>query len=731
MTKIFLLSFALFLCVCNINAQITCGTFKKLAVGSTSFSIAQKSDGTIWGWGTNTNSQLGLDNSTPQNSPQKIGSVTTWSSMSVGTSHTLAIRTNGTLWVWGSDAYGQLGNGSGVTDRATPTQVGSSTLWASAAAGPRFSMAVRTNGTLWGWGYNAWGQLGDGTEVDKESPTQIGSVNTWKTVSIGDNYMIALRTNGTLWSSGENYYGKLGRNLVDNKATLGQIGSATDWASIASGTEHNFAIKTNGTLWAWGRNTHGQLGDGTGVSKGNPVQVGTASDWESVSAGGYFGMAIKKDGTLWAWGDNTNGQLGETSQNAFQLIPIQVGTANDWMSVSCGINHSMAIKKDGTLWTWGVNSNGQLGDNSTTNRNAPVQISSVSLVSLTTVSTSQTLPVSNTTTYYNVTDCNNLIAVVAPQGTTPVSGNTTAKVWIQSEQPLQYVKRHYEITPGTNAANATGRITLYFTQAEFNAFNAVNVRKLPTGPTDEANKANLIIEKRPGVSSNNTGLPETYTGTAVNIYPTASEIIWNAVASRWEVSFNVTGFSGLYVKNSHFILPVTLLHFTTTKTSKSTALLKWATSSEQNNKGFYVERSFNGTEWNTIGFVNSVAANGNSSTVLNYQFEDSEPLKLINYYRLKQIDFDETYQYSAIRQIQVLDQSLISLAPNPAKDYLWVSGLKGNETIQVMDLAGKLLMQEKAKTGKHQLLTNHLANGIYHLVIIDNNYKRSVYKFIK
>lgn len=549
MKRILQLYFCLFVCLIRLSAQTTCGTFKMLASTTSYSSIAQKSDGTIWGWGRNASGQLGLGNATDQNTPQKIGTATTWASISTGSTHTLAVRTDGTLWTWGSDYYGQLGNGTGETNRTTPVQIGSATNWAKVAAGEGFSIAVKKDGTLWAWGYNRWKQLGDGTEVNKESPVQIGTATDWAGVSAGTEHMLAIKTNGTLWSAGNNMAGQLGRGIVDNYASLGQVGTDSDWADISAGAEHSLAIKTNGTLWAWGRNTHGQLGDGTSISRGTPVQVGPATDWTTFSAGGYFSLAVKTNGTLWAWGYNNNGQLGEISNTTFQLSPLQVGTAKDWMTVSAGYDHSLALKKDGTLWAWGSNTFGQVGDNTNTQRNAPIQISSTNTITLATVNSSQTLPMSGITTFYNVPNCNNLIAVVAPQGTTPVTGNTTAKVWIDATASAQFVKRHYEVLPATNANNATGRITLFFTQAEFDAYNALNIKKLPTGPTDEANKANLVIERRPGTSSGGTGLPATYTGTPVNIYPSAANIVWNATASRWEVSFDVIGFGGLFVKS--------------------------------------------------------------------------------------------------------------------------------------------------------------------------------------
>ncbi len=220
--------------------------------------------------------------------------------------------------------------------------------------------------------------------------------------------------------------------------------------------------------------------------------------------------------------------------------------------------------------------------------------------------------------YYG--SCGNLIATLQSNGTNPIAGSTTAKVWIDETQPSQYLKRHYEITPTNNAGTATGRITLYFTQQEFNDFNAVNTLKLPTSAADAAGKANLLVEKRPGTSSDGSGMPHTYSGTPISINPDDADIVWNSTLSRWEVTFDVTGFSGFFVKTQLTALPVSFGSLSTSiQNNKLT--VNWQTLTEINNDHFEIEASQDGVNFTTIATVASKTQNGNSSAVLQYSWE--------------------------------------------------------------------------------------------------------------
>gem|GEM_PF-956159 len=295
-----------------------------------------------------------------------------WQTLSAGGGQTLAIKPDGSLWGWGENASSQLGDGTNASN-PIPAQIGTATNWLEISTNTYHTLAIKTDGTLWAWGGNQYGQVGDGTNTDKNTPVQIGTNTDWKAVEAGIMHSIALKNDGTIWSWGANMFHQLGDGTSINRNFPGQVGTDNDWASINSNSSHTMAIKTNGTLWSWGGNSDGQLGDGTLIFRSNPIQVGTDSNWLKTSTGGGFTVAIKNNGTLWSWGDNIVGQLGNGTITD-QLIPVQVGTATDWSSISTGYFFAIAIKNNGSLWGWGLNSNGQLGNASASDALFPVPI---------------------------------------------------------------------------------------------------------------------------------------------------------------------------------------------------------------------------------------------------------------------------------------------------------------------------------------------------------------------
>ncbi|MCL2503163.1 MAG: cell wall-binding repeat-containing protein [Coriobacteriia bacterium] len=304
-----------------------------------------------------------------------LGADAGWKAVSAGDYHSLGIKPDGTLWGWGRNNFGQLGDTTGA-DRSVPTQVGDDTDWEAVSAGADHSLAVKSDGTLWAWGSNQNGQLGDATTAAKNAPVQVGTDDGWSAVAAGYRYSLALKSDGTVWGWGTNSAGQVGDGTVVQKNVPVQIGTGMDWETIAVGDSHSLAIKSDGSLWAWGSNASGQLGDGTsgsGTNKNAPVRIGTGDDWATVAAGGTHSLAIKDDGTLYAWGANAQGQLGD-STNANKNAPVQVGTDDDWSAVAAGYQHSLGVKSDGTLYAWGANGSGRLGDNTTVNKNAPVKI---------------------------------------------------------------------------------------------------------------------------------------------------------------------------------------------------------------------------------------------------------------------------------------------------------------------------------------------------------------------
>lgn len=337
-----------------------------------------KPNGTLWAWGANGYGQLGDGTTTDKHSPSQIGADSGWISISTQRyakgSHSLGLKADGSLWAWGSNGYGQLGDGT-TKDSHSPVQIGSDKDWTHVFAGGSCSMALKTDKSLWGWGLNNNGQLGDGTTENRKTPVRIGSERDWAQIALGYNHSIALKSNRTLWAWGSNIYGQLGDGTNEERLFPKQIGASDTWIVLAAGARHNLALSENGTLWAWGSNANGQFGDGTTQGQKSPVQIGKDNDWGFVATSPFnHTLALKKNGTLWGWGRNQTGQLGTaTTSNA--LSPIQIGNENSWGFIAAGSSHSVALKSDGTVWSWGSNAYGQLGDGTTENKKAPINIS--------------------------------------------------------------------------------------------------------------------------------------------------------------------------------------------------------------------------------------------------------------------------------------------------------------------------------------------------------------------
>lgn len=353
----------------------------KFAMGG-SHVAAIKKNGTLWCWGSNFYGQLGDNTVTSRSSPvETVTGGNNWIQVACGSNHTVGLKTDGTLWVWGYNQFGSLGDNT-LTHRSSPVQtVAGGTNWKSIAAKRgNTTAAIKTDNTIWGWGFNSQGQLGDGTLSNRSSPVQILLSNTgrqWARISAGGGLMLVGK-DGTLWISGLGGNGQLGNNTTTFAASVPvqplSYVFANNWNKISLGDYHSAGVKTNGTLWTWGRNTDGQLGDNTKTHRSVPVQtIAYDMKWKDVACGYKHTAGLKNDGTLWCWGGNAFGQLGDNTTTS-KSSPIQTVTfASNWKQIDCGYYHTAAIKYDSTLWTWGDNEQGALGDNSRTHRSSPVQ----------------------------------------------------------------------------------------------------------------------------------------------------------------------------------------------------------------------------------------------------------------------------------------------------------------------------------------------------------------------
>jgi alpha-tubulin suppressor-like RCC1 family protein len=324
-----------------------------------------------------------------------------YTQVSGGETYTVALRADNTLWAWGGNSYSQLGNGN-TTGRLLPAQVPApiaavpGTTWTGVVAGPSHVVARRSDGTLWGWGYNNNGQLGDGTSTNRVSPVLIAAPagaaagSSWGQVATSGRHTLALRSDNSLWAWGSNAAGTIGDNTTNNRLTPTAVttppsaAAGTSWTQVAVGDNHSLALRTDGTLWAWGNNSYGQLADNTFTNRllptlvAAPTGAAAGTTWTHIAAGLYHSVGLRSDGSLWTWGYNSFGQLGDasttsSSQPVAVVTPGTVGAGTRWTSIAANDNHTVALRSDGSLWAWGNNSYGQLGDNSIVNRSTPVR----------------------------------------------------------------------------------------------------------------------------------------------------------------------------------------------------------------------------------------------------------------------------------------------------------------------------------------------------------------------
>ena len=339
--------------------------------------IGLKAIGTLWFWGNNSNGQFG-DGLTSFNNvyPEQIGVAHNWQDIFVGANSSYGIKTNGTLWAWGNNVNAELGDGTTI-DKLTPTQIGLDSNWLtiSPSAQGNHVLGLKTNGTIWSWGRNVAGQLGNGIAgIDYNLvPTQIGIGTNWNTISAGIYASYAIKTDGTLWAWGSNNFGELGVGNFNPVTIPTKIGIDTNWQSVIAGSGHTIAKKTNGTFWIWGTNTDGALGNGSTTTNSSPLQFAAANIWKEFGLGNGHTIGIKLDGTLWAWGSNYAYNLGNGT-TVRELLPIQIGTDSNWNKILTSYASNLAIKNDGSMHAWGNNSSGQLASGSILTNVAPTII---------------------------------------------------------------------------------------------------------------------------------------------------------------------------------------------------------------------------------------------------------------------------------------------------------------------------------------------------------------------
>jgi len=317
------------------------------AAGS-NHSLALKSDRTVWAWGKNDCGQLGsnVPIGTNSNVPVQVNGLLGVTAVAAGGSFSLALKSDGTVWAWGKNEYGQLGSNVPIgTNSNVPVQVNGLSGVTTIAAGLDFSLALKSDGTVWSWGWSAYGQLGSNVPIGTNSnvPGQVNNLADVRAIAARYYHGLALKSDGTVWAWGMNDVGQLGDGHNVNRSTPVQVMNLAGVTAIAAGGLHSLALKSDGTVWAWGEDRLGQLGDKDVRNRSTPVQVMNVAGVTAIAAGGLHSLALKSDGTVWAWGMNDNGQLGNRPPPNSRNVPVQVSGLSGVTTVAAGVGHSLAL----------------------------------------------------------------------------------------------------------------------------------------------------------------------------------------------------------------------------------------------------------------------------------------------------------------------------------------------------------------------------------------------------
>ena len=389
-------------------------TAVKVAVSDETVLMLQES-GTILAAGNNQNG-LCVDGSTTT----PISGLTGITGIAVGTGHALAVKSDGTVYAWGTNMFGQVGAGK-LGAYVTPTKLKQVGGVLSVTAGRNHSLALKTNGTVLAWGLNASGQLGDGSTTNRTAPITIAGLLNVTALAAGSTHSLALKSDGTVWAWGNNTSGQLGDGTVTTRTSPVQVPGLTNVVAIAAGAEHSLALKSDGSLWSWGANANEQLGDASTIDRSTPGRVtviqgavtgcvasgyasfavmadgtirscgGRWDEFSNIPARTVLGdgssslgtvpfddiqqiegrrysylLVLRLDGSVWGWGANTAGQLGDGT-NRERVRPVRI----EGLDNITQIDRSMALRSDGQALTWGANSRGELGNGTTVGRLTP------------------------------------------------------------------------------------------------------------------------------------------------------------------------------------------------------------------------------------------------------------------------------------------------------------------------------------------------------------------------
>ncbi|MBS4096088.1 MAG: hypothetical protein KGZ83_04530, partial [Sulfuricella sp.] len=335
-------------------------------------SIALAADGTVWAWGSNGNGESADQTVAATNLPIAVSAGGKFVALSAGSFHSLALGDDGSAWAWGGNNNGALGDNT-QRDNFLPRRVGGLPKLSAIAAGSEFSLALDAGGAVWSWGSQDSGRLGNGYSSGVQlKPQALKALSSVTAISAGYQHALALRDDGTVWAWGANDSGQLGDGTTTSRSAPVPVSRLKDIVAVAAGDFHSLALDRGGQVWAWGYNISGQLGDGTTTDRLVPVQVAGLDHAVAISAGDRSGYALTQDGRIWSWGLNEEGQLGSAASADKLPKATPIADVDAFLGVSARSGYALALRKDGTVWGWGRNFEGQLGDATFAQRDTPV-----------------------------------------------------------------------------------------------------------------------------------------------------------------------------------------------------------------------------------------------------------------------------------------------------------------------------------------------------------------------
>jgi alpha-tubulin suppressor-like RCC1 family protein len=340
--------------------------------------------GLAYAWGYNNYGQLGDHSTTERSIPVSVSSSKSWSQIAANATGDFTVAIDGATglaWAWGNNNVGQLGDNS-ATNKSVPTSVSSAISWAKIACGDSHTVAIDgSTGLAWAWGRNTYGEIGDGSRTTRSLPTSVSSTISWKEIAAGRYFTVAINgANGLAYGWGNNFYGQLGNSTTNSYSVPTSMNSNISWSKIACGYDHVVAIAgASGNIYSWGYNSEGELGNGSIVDRSNPdsIPIVAGRSFSQIACGQFHTVAIDgSTGLAWAWGLNPYGGLGNNSRTN-KSVPTSVSSTTSWSAIAAGNEYCLAIDgATGLIWGWGLNTYGNLGNNTTTSYSVPTSVSS-------------------------------------------------------------------------------------------------------------------------------------------------------------------------------------------------------------------------------------------------------------------------------------------------------------------------------------------------------------------